>query len=98
MSIMLKWTMESAMAAVAIVVTTAGGLYSTSYHYGTINQQIVDLQSKATQTESHIAKHDDQLDSIKQQNAGLQQSLDDIKDAVHDIQAQVRKPQHGNHE
>ncbi len=95
---MLKWTMESVIAAVAVVVTTAGGIYTTSYHYGIVNQQIVDLQSKNSQTETHVAKHDDQLDAIKQQNAAMQQSLDDIKDVVHDIQTQVRKPTHGNHE
>ena len=89
---MLKWTMESAWAAIAVVVTTGGGLYSTVYHGGIVNQQIVDLQSKNDQTESHVAKHDDQLATIQQQNAAMKQSLDDIKDAVHDIQAQVRKP------
>ncbi len=95
---MLKWTMESIWAAIAVVVTTAGGIYTTSYHWGVVNQQIVELQIKNTQTDIHVAKHDDQLTEIKQQNAGMQQSLDDIKDAVHDIQTQVRKPQHGNHE
>lgn len=98
MSIMLKWTMESAMAAIAIAVTTAGGLYSTVYHGGQVNQQIVELQQKNAETESHVAKHDDQLATIQQQNAAMKQSLDDIKDTVHDIQLQVRKPQHGNHE
>ncbi len=95
---MLKWTMESIWAAIAVVVTTAGGIYTTSYHWGVVNQQIVELQIKNTQTDIHVAKHDDQLTEIKQQNAGMQQSLDDIKDVVHDIQTQVRKPQHGNHE
>jgi peptidoglycan hydrolase CwlO-like protein len=90
--------MESAWAAVAVVVTTAGGIYTTSYHWGSVNQQIVELQGKAAQVEGHISKHDDQLDAIKQQNAAMQQSLGDIKDTVHDIQTQVRKPQHGNHE
>ena len=94
----LKWTMESVVAAIAVVVTTAGGIYTTSYHYGVINQQISDVQAKNAQTETHVAKHDDQLDGIKQQNAAMQQSLDDIKDTVHDIQTQVRKPPHGNHE
>jgi len=94
---MLKWTMESAWAAIAVVVTTAGGLYSTVYHGGVVNQQIIDLQAKNTQTETHVAKHDDQLDAIKQQNAALQQSVDDIKEVVHDIQLQVRK-NHGDHE
>ena len=86
------------MAAVAIVVTTAGGLYSTVYHGGQVNQQIVELQAKNAQTETHVAKHDDQLATIQQQNSAMKQSLDDIKDTVHDIQTQVRKQPHGNHE
>ena len=86
------------MAAIAIVVTTGGGLYSTVYHGGIVNQQISDLQSKNAQTEAHVSKHDDQLSTIQQQNSAMKQSLDDIKDTVHDIQTQVRKPQHGNHE
>lgn len=92
---MLKWTMESVMAAVAIVVTTGGGLYSTVYRGGIITQQIAELQSKNSETVAHVAKHDDQLSGIQQQNAAMKQSLDDIKDTVHDIQTQVRKP-HGN--
>lgn len=95
---MLKWTMESAWAAIAVVVTTAGGLYANVYHGGQVNQQIVELQARTAQTETHVAKHDDQLASIQQQNAAMKQSLDDIKDTVHDIQDQVRKPTHGNHE
>ena len=92
---MLKWTMESAWAAVAVVVTTAGGLYTTSYHWGQVNQQIIELQAQNARTEVHVAKHDDQLTEIKQQNAGMAQSLDDIKDTVHDIQTTVSKP-HGH--
>jgi septal ring factor EnvC (AmiA/AmiB activator) len=93
---MLKWTMESALAAVAILITTAGATYSTVYHGGQVNQQITELQSRDAQTESHVAKHDDQLASIQQQNAAMKQSLDDIKDTVHDIQNQVRRPTHGD--
>ena len=90
--------MESAWAAIAVVVTMAGGVYTNVYHGGVINQQIVELQNKTAQTETHVSKHDDQLANIQQQNSAMKQSLDDIKDTVHDIQTQVRKPQHGNHE
>jgi septation ring formation regulator EzrA len=90
--------MESVVAAVAVAVTAAGGIYSTSYHYGQINTQVTELQNKITATNTQVAKQDDQLDSVRQQNAAIQQSLNDIKDTVHDIQTQVRKPQHGNHE
>ena len=94
----LRWSMEAALAAVAVVITTAGGLYTTVYHGGQVNQQIVDLQNKSAQTEAHVSKHDEQLSTIQQQNSAMKQSLDDIKDTVHDIQTQVRKPTHGNHE
>lgn len=89
--------MEAAWAAVAVVVTTAGGLFTTVYHGGQVNQQITELQNRSAQTEAHITKHDDQLATIQQQNAAMKQSVDDIKDTVHDIQSQVRKT-HGNHE
>lgn len=95
---MLKWTMESAIAAVAVVITTAGGIYSTSYHYGQINTQVIELQNKIAATNAQVAKQDDQLDAVRQQSAAIQQSLNDIKDTVHDIQTQVRKPQHGNNQ
>lgn len=95
---LLKWTMESAIAAVAVMVTTAGGLYSTVYQRGVVNEQITQLQSKTEQTDLHIARHDEQLNNIQQQNAAMKQSLDDIKDTVHDIQIQVRKPKHGDNQ
>lgn len=94
---MLKWSMESAWAAVAVVITTAGSIYTTVHHGGIVDQQITDMRAQNAQTETHVAKHDDQLNSIQQQNAAMQQSLVDIKDTVHDIQTQVRKT-HGNHE
>lgn len=87
----LKWTMESVWAAAAVVLATAGGAYTTSYHWGQASQQIAEIQDKSAEIAAHVAKHDDQLDAIKQQNASMQQSLIDIRDAVHDIQAQVRK-------
>jgi septal ring factor EnvC (AmiA/AmiB activator) len=92
----LKWTIESMLAAAAVAISTAGGVYSTVYHGGTVNQQIVQLQSEMEQNNIHVAKHDDELATIQQQNAAMKQSLDDIKDTVHDIQTQVRKP-YGDH-
>jgi hypothetical protein len=94
----LKWTIEAIIATIAVAITTAGSLYTTVYHGGVVNQQIVELQAKNAQTEQHVAKHDDQLAVIQQQNSALKQSVDDIKDTVHDIQYQVRKPQHGNNQ
>ena len=70
---MLKWTMESILAAIAVAVSMAGGVYTTVYHNGTVNQQIVELQAKNAQTEVHVAKHDDSaLSNIQQQNAAIE--------------------------
>jgi archaellum component FlaC len=91
---MLKWTVESLWAGAAVILTTIGGLYTTSYHWGQVNSQVEELKSRSTMIESHIDKHDEQLTEIKQQNAGMAQSLNDIKDTVHDIQTQVRKKKH----
>jgi peptidoglycan hydrolase CwlO-like protein len=91
---MLKWTMESVWAATAVVITAAGGVYQM----GHTAQQIADLHTQNDQTAAHVAKHDDQLTSIQQNQAGMKQSLDDIKDTVHDIQTQVRKPKHGDNQ
>jgi septal ring factor EnvC (AmiA/AmiB activator) len=88
----LKWTMEAVLAAAAVAISTAGGVYSTVYHGGAVNQQIVQMQSEMEKSNAHVAKHDDELAIIQQQNAAMKQSLDDIKDTVHDIQTQVRKP------
>lgn len=85
MSPVLHWTSESIVAAVAVVITTAGGLYTTVYRLGQVSDQI-------TATQSKVSKHDDQLNAIQQQNAATQQALADIKDTVHDIQSQVRRP------
>jgi hypothetical protein len=86
--------MEAAMAAVAIVASVGGGLYTTVYHSGASAQQILAVQQEQVETNAHVAKHDDQLSAIQQQNAAMKQSIDDIKDTVHDIQDQVH---HGNH-
>jgi predicted nucleic acid-binding Zn-ribbon protein len=88
---MLKWTMESVIAALAVVITMSGSVGTTIYQLGQINTQVTDLQGKHAEIAAHVAKHDDQLDAIKQQGAAMKQSVDDIKDVVHDIQDQVRK-------
>jgi septal ring factor EnvC (AmiA/AmiB activator) len=70
--------MEAAWAAVAVVSSIGGGLYTTVYHSGTSATQILELQKNQADTASHIAKHDDQLSAIQQQNAAVAQKLDDV--------------------
>ena len=85
----LKWTMEAAWAAIAVVVSTGGGLYSTVYHSGASAAQITQLQQEQTETATHVAKHDDQLGVIQQQNAAAAQSLSDIKEQLGRIEKKL---------
>jgi hypothetical protein len=92
----LRWTMEAAWAAIAVLTSVAGGLYTTVYHSGASAAQILQLQQTQHVTDAHVAKHDDQLSTIQQQNAAMQQQLKDISDTVHDMHDNGVRT-HGNH-
>jgi hypothetical protein len=81
--------MEAVFAAVAVVVSTGGGLVTTAIHYGSTNQQIASIVQKQNDTDAHISKHDDQLSTIQQQNAGTAQSLSDIKDQLNRMEKKL---------
>jgi uncharacterized protein HemX len=77
--------MEAAWAAIAVVTSIGGGLYTTVYHSGASAAQILELQQKQAETVAHVAKHDDQLSTIQQTQAAQNQKLQDIADTVHDM-------------
>jgi len=87
--------MEAVWAAVAVLVTAAGGLYTTVYHSGAssaeVTQKIAAIQKHEADTDVHVAKHDDQLTAIQIQQGANAQALKDIQDTVHDIQDRVHK-------
>lgn len=89
----LKLASEGMAAWAAVLLTGIGGTGLTIYNAGRTTQQVQTLQQKQDVTDAHVAKHDDQLSTIQQQNAANAQKLQDIADTVHDIQDQV----HGNH-
>jgi hypothetical protein len=92
-----KWTSESVIAAVAVAVSTLGGVTTTAIHWGSVNTQIENVQ--AQQKESDVKVEKLSVDSTEQKihNARVEQSLADVIARLDDIQTQVRKP-HGNHE
>lgn len=77
--------MEAVWAAVAVVVSTSGSLFATVYHSGASSTQISSIQAKQAETDAHVAKHDDQLNSIQQLQAAQGQQLKDIAETVHDM-------------
>jgi hypothetical protein len=82
--------MEAVWAAVAVVVTAAGGLYTTIWHSGAasarLEQQVAAIQLHETATDTHVATHDKQLNDIAVQNGRIEQKLDDVATTVHDMQ------------
>lgn len=90
----LKLASEVTAAWAAVLISTVGGTGLTIYHWGQDTQALQQVQDKQKETDTHVAKHDDQLSAIQQQNAANAQKLQDIADAVHDIQTQVH---HGDH-
>jgi hypothetical protein len=91
----IKLATDAAATWAAVGLTVLGGIYTTALHYGANNQQIAAIQAKQEDTDRHVAKHDDQLSAIQQQQAANAQALTDIKDTVHDIQSKVHE--HDNH-
>jgi septal ring factor EnvC (AmiA/AmiB activator) len=85
----LRWSMEAVWAAVAVLTSITGGLYTTVYHNGASSTQIAQIQSRQDATDAHVAKHDDQLSTIQQQNAASQQALKDIKDQLDRIEKKL---------
>jgi hypothetical protein len=93
-----KWTSESVIAAVAVAISTLGGVTTTAIHWGSVNTQIENVQTQQKASDVKVEKLS--VDSTEQKihNARVEQSLADVIARLDDIQTQVRKPQHGNHE
>ena len=82
-------TPSNLAAWVAIAITTSGGILTTAIHYGSTNQQIAAIEKEQNETNGHVAKHDEQLSTIQQQNAAAQQSLADIKEQLNRIEKKL---------
>jgi hypothetical protein len=92
-----RWTSESVIAAVAVAISTLGGVTTTAIHWGSVNTQIQNVQSQQKASDEKVEKLS--VDSTEQKihNARVEQSLADVIARLNDIQTQVRK-QNGNHE
>jgi hypothetical protein len=91
-----KWTSESVIAAVAVAVSTLGGVTTTAIHWGSVNTQIENVQTQQKASDVKVEKLS--VDSTEQKihNARVEQSLADVIARLDDIQTQVRKT-NGDH-
>jgi septal ring factor EnvC (AmiA/AmiB activator) len=92
-----RWTSESVIAAVAVAVSTLGGVTTTAIHWGSVNTQIENVQTQQKVADDKVEKLSEDSTEQKIHNAKVEQSLADVIARLDDIQTQVRKS-NGNHE
>lgn len=95
---MFRWTSESIIAAAAVAISTLGGVTTTAIHWGSVNTQIATIQSQQKENSDKVEKLSVDATEQKIHNARVEQSLADVIGRLDDIQTQVRKPTHGDHE
>lgn len=74
----MKWSPEAVMAAVAIGLSTVGGLATTAIHWGATNAQIAQVQQAQTDITQKLDKHQQELTDQKTAGAVVSQKLDDV--------------------
>jgi uncharacterized protein (DUF3084 family) len=75
---MFKWSPEAVVGAVALAVSTAGGLVTTAIHWGITNEQIEQVRQNQTTIETKLDQHQRELASEQQNQAVVSQKLDDM--------------------
>lgn len=75
----IKWTMEAVWAAVAVCVTTAGGLYTTVYRSGASAAQVTAITVHQAEQDKTLGQHEDRIRTQETSAAAEQEALKDIK-------------------
>jgi len=85
----IRWTMEAVWAAVAVVVTVGGGLYSHIFGSGAASAQIEGIAAHQVAQDKKLDDHDTRLRTQENSAAAEQQSLADIKDQLNRIEKKL---------
>ncbi len=86
---MFKWSPEAVVGAVAIGISTAGGLLTTAVHWGVTNTQIAQIEKNQTDIASKLDDHQRELAEQKQHEATVSQKLDDMIDRLDRIEKKL---------
>lgn len=81
-AVTIKWTMEAAWAAIAVVVTASGGVYTTIYGAGAHSAAIQQVAMHQTAQDKRLDTHDDRLNKADTDAAARTQALADIKEQL----------------
>lgn len=75
---MFKWSPEAVVGAVAIGISTVGGLVTTAVHWGVTNTQIAQVEKNQASISSQLDEHQRELADARQHEAVVSQKLDDM--------------------
>lgn len=74
----IRWTIETTIATVAMALTAAGNLWTTSFHLGKANEQIQALQKQQDADEARLNSNAAALSEQRVHDAAVEQSLQDV--------------------
>lgn len=86
-----RWTSESAIAAVALVVSVVGGGGSLAMHYGVVKGDVATLQTQVDAHEVRLSAAQLAISNEAIQSAKVGQSLEDVKDSLNRIERNQNK-------
>jgi hypothetical protein len=75
---MLKWSPEAVVGAVALGLSTFGGLTTTAIHWGVTNAKIEHIEAAESATSAKLDAHQAELSAAAAHNAAVEQKLDDM--------------------
>jgi predicted metallo-beta-lactamase superfamily hydrolase len=78
-----RWSTDSTIAAIAVLIGAAGSLTYNAMHYGALNQQVTTVATQQTIT-------DNQVQLILQHEAARDQKLDDMIQRLDRIEKDVK--------
>jgi hypothetical protein len=85
----IRWTMEAVWAAVAVVVTVGGGLYSHIFGAGAASSDIANIAAHQVAQDKRIDEHEGRLRTQEQDTAGEQATLHAIQDQLDRIEKKL---------
>jgi hypothetical protein len=86
---MFKWSPEAVVGAIAIGISTAGGLTTTAIHWGITNAKIERIQQDETQTQVKLDAHQAELSLQAAHNAAVEQKLNDMIERLDRIEKKL---------
>lgn len=86
----LKWTMDAAWAALAVVASICGGIYTTVYRSGASASELRAVQGHQRDQDAEISANKQEVEDFKQHEAAVEQKLDDMAATLDRIEKDLK--------